>query len=593
MGKQKNIIILQDGDLFKVFKRPIRIISCNKTKEVENYLKEIDLELKNGHYLAGFISYEAGYAFENKLKSKPSYPFPLIWFGVFDEVKEIKKVPSKKEKYKIKNFFLNMPQNEYSDSIHKIKRSIERGDTYQVNYTMKYKFNFSGSAYKLYQDLRERQPVSYSAFIKSKDFQILSFSPELFFDKSGEKITVKPMKGTIARGRNLAEDEKNKIFLSNDKKNQSENIMIVDLLRNDLGRISKTGSIKVKKLYEVEKYQTLFQMTSTIEGKLSKQTSFHDIFKALFPSGSVTGAPKIRTMQIIRSLEKEPRKVYTGAIGYISPNGRAKFNVSIRTILIEGKKAEMGIGSGIVYDSDPDKEYEECKLKANFLITPLPLFQLIETILWTAKDGYFLEKLHLERLKNSANYFNFQFDEKLIRNRLNLIKNKFDHNRKYRIRLLLSKDGKIKILSSPLEYLEQEVTVIISDKKTDSNNTSLFHKTTNRNLYDNELKRYRKLGYFDVIFTNEKDEITEGAISNIFIKKDGKYYTPPVICGLLDGVFRRHLINNNGYKIIEKVLYADDLKEADEILLTNSVRGILKAEITQPLPNTDLIKSPI
>ena len=591
IDKEINLIILEDSGIFKSFEKPKRIISCNKIDEVETCLREIEAELGKGRYLAGFISYEAGYAFENKLKNKSRYPFPLIWFGIFRKIKELNQIPNIKRRYKIDKFSLNISEIEYKDSIHKIKRFIEKGDTYQVNFTMKYKFNFSGSALNLYQDLRERQPVPYSAYIRGNGFKILSFSPELFLERSGRKMIVKPMKGTMCRGRTPGEDEDNRIFLCNDKKNQSENIMIVDLLRNDLGKISEFKSVKVKKLFQVERYQTLYQMTSTIESKLSRNVSFHDIFKALFPSGSVTGAPKIRTMQIVNELEKEPRKIYTGAIGYIAPDGIAKFNVAIRTILIEGKKAEMGIGSGIVYDSDPDKEFDECKLKADFLTSSPPKFQLIETMLWTSKYGYFLKELHLERLMNSATYFNFLFHEDSIRKSLDQERIRFNSNKTYRIRLLLSKNGKLKISSSPIKPIKTEVIIAVSDKKTDSNNVYLFHKTTNRSLYDDELKNYQKHGCFDVIFFNERGEITEGAISNIFIKKDGKYYTPPIKCGLLDGVFRKYFINNNGHKIIEKIIYPDDLKKADEVLLANSVRGLLKAKIVQA-PKKDLIKSP-
>ncbi|MCX5726955.1 MAG: aminodeoxychorismate synthase component I [Candidatus Saganbacteria bacterium] len=589
--KEKNLIILEDSGIFRVFEKPKRIISCNKIDGVETCLREIEAELGNGRYLAGFISYEAGYAFEKKLKGKSRYSLPLVWFGVFDKFRETEKIPHNSKKYNISNISLNISKREYLKNIQKIKRLIERGDTYQVNFTMKYKFNFSGSALKLYQELRERQPVPYSAYIGGDGFKALSFSPELFLEKSGRKMIVKPMKGTVTRGRNLDGDKKNEIFLLNDSKNRSENIMIVDLLRNDLGKISKTGSVKVKKLFEAEKYQTLYQMTSTIGSKLSKNVSFHDIFKALFPSGSVTGAPKIRTMQIISELEKEPRKIYTGAIGYIAPDGIAKFNVAIRTILIKGKKAEMGIGSGIIYDSDPDKEYDECKLKADFLTFSPPKFQLIETMLWASKYGYFLKELHLERLMNSAAYFNFLFNENSIRKSLDQERKKLNPDRTYRIRLLLAKNGKIKISSSPIKPINTEVKIAISDKKTDPKNIYLFHKTTNRSLYDDELKKYQKHGCFDVIFTNERGEITEGAISNIFIRKDGKYYTPPTECGLLDGVFRKYFISNNEVKIFEKILYPDDLKKADEVLIANSVRGLLKAKIAQA-PNKDLIKSP-
>ncbi len=396
-------------------------------------------------------------------------------------------------------------------------------------------------------------------------------------------MLARPMKGTIRRGRDLREDSEIKRQLENCLKNRSENVMIVDLLRNDLGRISATGSVRVPKLFNVERYETLFQMTSDIESRLKRRYSDFDIFSHIFPSGSVTGAPKIKTMEIVRELEKEPRNVYTGSIGFFSPKGCSAFNVAIRTLLIDSKKkiGEMGVGSGIIYDSGPKQEFAECRLKANFLVKKLEHFQLIETMLWRPNKVYMLLNEHLKRLENSARYFGFVYKRQDILTALRRLSMRLRQNT-YRVRLLLYKDGRIKLEASLLESQRpREAKVCLSTKRTQIHNPFLYHKTTNRKIYDQEYKRCRRLGFYDVIFTNEKGEITEGAISNIFIRKNGTLFTPPKACGLLDGVYRRYLINSKRYKVKERILFKKDLLCADEIYLSNSVRGLVRVRLEQ------------
>jgi len=353
----------QENKKSYLFENPSFVIECHKLSELESIFNRMEDALNKGYYLAGFISYEAGYAFENIFSSHQTYDFPLVCFGAYRTPHPLPL--SLGERGEIEPPIVRIKRGEgikqhYLSAIKTIKQHLAAGDTYQVNYTFKYKFNLNGSPFDLYQRLKKRQATPYSAFIETNDFTILSLSPELFFRKWGNKIKTKPMKGTAIPGRSQASR------LENDPKNQSENIMIVDLLRNDLGRIAKTGTVKTTKLFKVEKYQTLCQMTSTIEAEIPANIALYHLFRNVFPSGSVTGAPKIRTMQIIRELEKEERKIYTGSIGLITPDRDMVFNVAIRTILLEGDKGEMGIGSGIVYDSDPGKEYEECLLKAGF-----------------------------------------------------------------------------------------------------------------------------------------------------------------------------------------------------------------------------------
>jgi len=352
--------------------------------------------------------------------------------------------------------------------------------------------------------------------------------------------------------------------------------MIVDLLRNDLSRISRKDSVETRKFFSIEKYESLFQMTSTVEGKVRKGVSLYALFKATFPSGSVTGAPKISSMKIIDKLEKSPRKIYTGSIGLLAPNGESTFNVAIRTLLIDKskKKGEMGIGSGIVYDSDPKSEYDECILKAKFLTEKIKDFSLIETLLWEPGKGCPLLKFHLERLSASAEYFDYKFSKKAVTAFLDKLFKDFD-NKCYRVRFLLNKNGEMSVSHKIAEKSNSNKIIAFSARKTDPTDKFLFHKTTNRNIYDREHKKYKDKGFFDVIFRNKHNQVTEGAISNIIIKKDGKYYTPPIECGLLDGVYKRYLISEKILNIQERILTPDDIKTAQRIFLTNAVRGMV------------------
>jgi len=570
-----------------LFLDPVDIISCKELSKIKSCLNSVDRRLKEGYFVAGYISYEAGFAFEDKLKIKKRFSFPLLWLGVyrkpicFDHKKVIFSSRDFKDSCKIDDIKPNITKSKYIHSIKNIKRFIEKGDTYQVNYTFKLNFSHTGSVFGLYDNLRKKQSVSYGCLMHFDDDYLLSFSPELFFRKTKSKISVRPMKGTINRGRFAQEDTANRKALNLSPKDRSENIMIVDLLRNDLGRISKIDTVKTKRLFSIEDYESLLQMTSDINGNIPKGLSTHDLFKAIFPSGSVTGAPKIRTMQIINEIEKTPRKIYTGSIGFITPKRNAVFNVAIRTLLINKKsnKGEMGIGSGVIYDSDPEREYRECKLKAKFLTEKASSFQLIETMLFKNGKECSLLEFHLERLSESAAYFNFLFNKKAILKSLDNERQRLKEGKDYCARLLLDSDGTVTISSTEINPKKRPGKITFSSKKVSSGSKFLFHKTTNRKLHDSEYRKYSKQDFFDAIFQNEKKEITEGAISNIFIKKGNRYYTPPIECGLLNGVYRRHLMKNKRISIEEKVLRKKDIESADEIFLTNAVRGITKVRL--------------
>lgn len=598
-----------------LFAKPLEHLVCYPADDPEDFFRQAQDRLQQGYYLAGWFAYELGYLLEPALAEvfrssiSGSQAGPLAELGVFPApyafdhlsgtfagtgpwtVKEVReKAPgSARQQFAIKNLRLNQDRDDYIDRIKAVKSYIEAGDTYQVNYTLKLAFDFSGSAEDLYRVLRRNQHVSYGALIKNGARRILSFSPELFFMKQDDTLTVRPMKGTIRRGRTLAEDREYAHFLKHDIKNRSENVMIVDLLRNDLGRLSPlngTGGVAVKSLFDVETYETLHQMTSTVQGKIRPDTPLAEMFRALFPCGSVTGAPKIRTMEIIRELEKEDRGVYTGAIGYLAPTGEAAFNVPIRTVVLDGKRGEMGIGSGIVWDSDPVSEWEECRLKGRFLTDPVPEFRLIETLLWQPDKGYWLLGPHLDRLAESAAYFGFPHDRDMVEKRLADEAASFVNEQGRRVRLTLAKDGSIDISSSecPAEISdvpEQGETaelpqVRFSDQRTDSLSPYLYHKTTVRELYDREREKAARDGFFEVLFVNEKDEVTEGSFTSVFIRKDGIFYTPPIDCGLLPGIFRSYFLAANPDQVKEKILTREDLETAEEVYVANSVRGLVR-----------------
>ena len=586
-----NFILLEtnrfdkDNQRSYLFSNPVKVIASYNPEDIKKNLFEVEGWTSKGYYAAGFISYEAGFSFEDDLRGlKTDARFPLLWFGIYKNPRIFTRrdrVIFKDERnrtYSIKNLHPDIAKNKYIRNIKKIKGFIRRGDTYQVNYTFKYKFDFSGSMYGFYEDMKAKHGVSYSAFIKTPEFSILSLSPELFFRKHDSRIEVRPMKGTFDRGRDLEEDRSNIKLLEHSPKNRSENVMIVDLLRNDLGRISRTGTVSTERLFKVEQYETLLQMVSIVKSCLKKNVTLYDLFKAIFPSGSVTGAPKISTMKIIDSLENENRRIYTGGIGFFAPGGESVFNVAIRTALVDNrtKKGEMGIGSGIVYDSDPEKEFEECKLKAKFIDAKKKTFKLIEAMLWKRNMGYFLLSLHLERMASSAEYFGFPFDTKAIVRKLKALEKDFIGSYDYKVRLLLDKRGEVDVSFTRIKKNPQAARVRFSGKKTDSGDIFLYHKTTNRQVYDEEYKKWQDKGYFDIIFTNEKRELTEGSVTNIIIKKGRAYYTPPVRSGLLNGVFRRYILEQKKIPVIEKVLYKKDVQEADEIYMLNSVRGMVR-----------------
>ncbi len=572
-----------------IFHKPVDTIELQhgSPSDVRDAIYRLD-EVVHSHFVAGYIAYETGYLLHQKLYPHSENRPPVFRFGVYNDPVCFdhrsgcfnRKLPVQNEEksgtFSVEDIHPVIQREEYTANVDRIRKYIEEGYTYQVNYTTKLNFSFSGSPVALYAILRKAQPTAYSALIRRGNRWILSFSPELFFKIENGIITSRPMKGTISRGRTNAEDEMHAERLRNDEKNRAENLMIVDLLRNDIGTMAETGSVKVPSLFDVEKYRTVMQMTSTVTGKLKNQLSWYDIFSNMFPCGSVTGAPKLRTMEIISELEPHTRGIYTGAIGMIKPGGDAVFNVPIRTIEIKDDRGSMGIGSGIVWDSDPGAEYEECLLKAHFLTQPYKPVELIESMRY--ENGYYRLEMHLARMMDSANYFDIPVDRESIQQALTGYEKNLTTNCVYKIRLTLQEDGFIAIEHAAIPAsIEQPVRLKICTTPTDSTDRFLYHKTNRRELYRSEFKKAHEEGYFDVLFRNERGEVTEGAITNIYIKQNGILYTPPLESGLLNGVYRRMMLEEG--RVREKAFTLEDLMNAEEIYISNSVRGILRGYI--------------
>ena len=508
----------------------------------------------------------------------------------------------------------------FDAAIGAVHDALRAGDSYQVNYTYRLNFDVFGTPLALYRRLRARQPVRYGALIALPDGAwVVSCSPELFVEKHGDVLRARPMKGTAPRSADPREDAAAAAFLANDPKNRAENVMIVDLLRNDVSRIARTGSVKVPALFSVEPYASVWQMTSTVEAGWRDGTTFAQMLRALFPCGSITGAPKHKTMELIDAIESTPRGLYTGAIGWLdapedeaaqagaaTPDGAAGcgdfcLSVAIRTLTLDpagvgngtdgpgaapaaaGRRGgTMGVGAGIVLDSVAADEYAECELKARFLTDADPGFQLFETTAATRADGIRHLDRHLARLQRSADAFGFRFDADALRREIGERCAALDGDGAYRMKLALAKDGTIEIVAAPLKPLPAgPVGVLLACAHgfapTRTDDALLLHKTTRRAEYDRAWQAADALGGFDMLFVNERGEVTEGGRSNLFVKLDGQWVTPPLSCGVLPGVMRGVLLDDPAFGAVERVVTLDDLARAQALLLTNALRGALDA----------------
>lgn len=579
-----------------LFTKPKHIIECTDPDLLEASLRQIEgLCHTEKLFAAGFLSYEAGLCFEPVLR--PLLPkqrhVPLLKFGLFDAPRLLNR--DEVAHYNRQNihgeFAISNPtplenRSDYIDKIERLQKYIAAGDIYQANYTFQVELDFKGDLFALYAALKQAQPTHLGGFLQFDSVSILSLSPELFFKLDINELTARPMKGTAPRGTTPAQDAELKNWLYHDPKNRAENLMIVDLLRNDLSRVAEIGSVQVDRLYDIETYDSLFQMTTTIKAQKRPNIGFPTLIKSLFPCGSITGAPKIRAMQIISELENDNRGVYCGSIGFITPEGDAHFNVAIRTLtalVTTPNKLTLGIGSGIVHDSNPTDEYDECLLKMKYLDNLLEDFQLIESFLF---DGnYACLDEHLDRLCNSAKYFGFLYDRAKVSEALIAYSTRLDSGSKYKIRLLLLRHGGIEF--SHISMTESKVKplyhVALANVVVDKQNVFFHHKTTKRSLLDQAREQARLDSpteqLDEVIFCNQDGDITEGSFTTIFAEIDGIFYTPPLSAGLLNGVLRRHLLSSKNGKYKVKSLTWDDLVNADAVWVGNSVRGLVRAEL--------------
>lgn len=556
---------------------PCRIISTSKIGEVVACLREVEaLVAGQGLMAAGFVSYEAAAAFDAALVTRDDGSgFPLLWFALYHHGQPIAwpviggDLPDLSWKSSIS-------PAAYRAAIEQIHRYIAAGDTYQVNFSYRRWAPFVGPLWPLFAQLAAGDDPEFGAYLNIGDWEIGSLSPELFFRRDGELLTSMPMKGTIGRGLSASEDRLLGSRLHHSAKDRAENVMIVDMVRNDLGRIARPGTVRVEAPFAVRRYPTLWQMTTMVTAQV--HASLADVFAALFPAASITGAPKARTMALIRELETTPRRIYTGAIGWLRPGGHCQFNVAIRTLLYDRRRQrlEYGVGGGITADSSTDGEWEETRVKSLVCTSGMPEFSLIETLAWRPESGFVLLEEHLQRLQDSADYFAFPCALDTLRQQLTAaVANGARAGCK--LRVLLDRTGRLHIETHPLPPPSHHpLRLVLAQAPVDINNRFLYHKTTMRQVYT-QARATADPRADDVLLYNQRGELTETTIANIVLTLDGRRYTPPVRCGLLPGTLRQHLLETGA--IEEQILAIDCLARAEAITLINSVRGEMEARL--------------
>ena len=568
---KKTVIDFKELGVRQIFTDTIKELKTKDIKEVKHLLAEVEAYQNQGYYAVGYVSYEAAPAFETKFEviDDPLMSEYLLYFTIHESV-QTEPIPLTYKPITLPKTWQELTSaEEYKAAIEHIHHHIRQGDTYQVNYTVQLQQNITADPFAIYNRLVVEQNAHYNAFIQHDDVTIISISPELFFKKDGDRLTTRPMKGTTNRGLTTETDLKQAQWLAQDQKNRSENMMIVDLLRNDMNRISKIGSENVKSLCLVEQYSTIWQMTSTIETQLLPNSSLGDIFQALFPCGSITGAPKIATMAIIKDVEKQARGVYCGAIGILLPNGPTIFNVAIRTLQMQGNKAIYGVGGGITWDSKWEAEYEETKQKSAVLYRQNPKFDLISTGRIHRGKLLFLKE-HLNRLQESSRYFSYPFNKEEVQNQVEDLCQSLDFDTDYRLKMSLAKNGELTFEHNQLTGLADvfcQARLVEQTHPLDSPYT--YFKTSYR--------PHISLEPHEQIYYNQKKELLETSIGNLVLKIEDQLYTPPVHLGLLNGIYRQSLIANN--QVTERVLTLDNLKQAQAIYGCNAVRGLYELKV--------------
>lgn len=569
MHKQ-TIIDFKELGLRHLFTKPIKELKTRDIDQVEALLREVEAYQEAGFYAVGYVSYEAAPAFEKKLAVHPAPLMGeyLLYFTIHEEVETLP-FPEDYEAVDLPaNWKEEVEAPAYQEAIKTIHHHIRQGDTYQVNYTVQLSQELKADPLAIYNRLVVEQKAHYNAFIQHDDVSILSISPELFFEQDDRLLTTRPMKGTTRRGLTNQADLKEAAWLEADPKNRAENMMIVDLLRNDMNRISEIGSEQVTRLCQVEQYSTVWQMTSTIESRLRAEIDLVQTFRALFPCGSITGAPKISTMEIIHKTEKAPRGVYCGTIGILLPKGKRIFNVAIRTLQMQGDQAIYGVGGGITWDSKWESEYQETKQKSAVLYRQEPRFELLTTGRIHQGELTFLEQ-HLTRLREASRYFAYPFNEPKLLNELQEELAHVDPSLDYRCRIALQKNGTFHLVITeltdlPASYLQAQLT----EQKLDLATPFTYFKTSQRD--------HLSQSDHEQIFHLPDGSLLETTIGNLVLEIEGQLYTPPAHLPLLDGIYRRHLLETQ--QVEEKLLTLNDLTDADRIYACNAIRGLYELD---------------
>jgi para-aminobenzoate synthetase / 4-amino-4-deoxychorismate lyase len=575
----------EGGRLAASFAVPLAVLRADSPAAVPSVLDEVEARVGAGQWAVGFVAYEAAPGFDAALSGhslSPGEPYAL--FALFAAPAD--RLPASDQAAGSAAFGCSTWQSATSAGqaaagVDRIRAGITAGDYYQVNLTTRLSAAFSGDPGAFFAALEASQPAAYAAYLDWGEGKILSVSPELFFarapgeagDRGNGAITTRPMKGTAPRHPEPAADRAAAERLRESAKEQAENLMIVDLLRNDLARIAEIGSVRVDRLFDVEPWRSVWQMTSTISAKPRIDVGLSDVFAALFPCGSVTGAPKVAAMQAIRSLEATPRGAYCGAIGILCPDGRAIFSVGIRTVQIAGNRAICGVGSGITIDSQGPAEYAEWLAKRRFLLRASAGFELLETLL--LRDGAFwLRERHVDRIAASAEHFGFAFDRVLVEQVLATTARQHPRG-EFRVRLLVDRAGAPRVEAFALEPTQAEVRVRLAGEAIDSESEFVRHKTTERAIYVPFSSP--PAGVFDTLMFNQRGELTEFTRGNLVVEKAGRWLTPAAECGLLPGVLRAELLAQG--KLEEAVLRRDDLTAVDRLWFINSLRGMIPAAL--------------
>lgn len=567
------------------FSHPVEVMCIMDAQSVVHALCRMEKAVsEKGLYAVCMVSYEAASAFDAACAVKPPGEFPLVWYALYEKPRITQpyefplRVTGKAPAWEP-----SMTFDEYRHAFLRVRYHLERGDTYQVNLSLRLKSFFERDPWEIFVRLIARQGFTCGAYVVTDEWAVCSASPELFFMMEDDLIEAKPMKGTARRSPSVEEDLANAEKLVGSEKNRAENLMIVDMVRNDLGRVAFPGSVSVPSLFTLERYPTVWQLTSTVRARTNESLS--GIMAAVFPSASITGAPKLRTMEIIRDLEKDPRSIYTGSVGFISPDSRAQFNVAIRTLCVHRATGDAfyGVGGGVVWDSTCEDEWDECMLKSRVLREAAEPFDLVETMLWTEGGGYFLLDLHLDRLAGSASYFGYRVDMKEVRERLNALSVSFT-GKAARVRLLVSQEGTVRTQVSTLMPPEESriQNICLAEYPIDRSNPFLYHKTTERRHFEDALGRSE--GFDDVLFFNEEGFITESARANVIVDMGGTLSTPPVSCGLLGGTYREWMIRRS--LVRERPITVGEILACERVFLINSVRGMYPVRISNRGPDT-------